>query len=72
MSDLEVNDRNNFDGLKIFSATMAKERAELGDVITRWIVDHADVDIVDRLVRQSSGGDYHCLTILLFFRSKRG
>ncbi len=71
MSDLEVTDCNNFDGLKIFSATMAKERAELGDVITRWIVDHPDVDIVDRLVRQSSGGDYHCLTILLFFRSKR-
>jgi hypothetical protein len=58
-----------FTGVKVFSATKAKEREELGDVINRWIRDHRDVEIVDRVVSQSSDNEFHCLTVVLFFKA---
>ena len=59
-----------FTGAKVFSATKAKERDELGEVITRWLAAHPDVEIVDKVVTQSSDREFHCLTITLFFRPK--
>jgi hypothetical protein len=59
-----------FTGVKVFSATKAKEREELGDNITRWLRSNADLEIVDRIVRQSSDSEFHCLTIVLFYREK--
>lgn len=56
-----------FDGVKVFTATKAREREELGDVITEWIAAHPDVKIVDRVVTQSSDNEFHCLTITLFW-----
>lgn len=58
-----------FTGVKVFSATKAKEREELGEVINRWMRDHKDVEIVDRVVAQSSDNEFHCLTVVLFFRN---
>jgi len=60
-----------FDGVKIFSATKAKERDELGEVITRWIKDHPEYEIVDKCVTQSSDKEFHCLTISIFYREKK-
>ncbi|HZZ83529.1 MAG TPA: hypothetical protein VFE30_03240 [Anaeromyxobacteraceae bacterium] len=57
-----------FTGVKVFSATKAKEREELGDVLTRWLQSNPDVEVVDREVRQSSDNEFHCLTIILFYR----
>ncbi len=57
-----------FTGVKVFSATKAKEREELGEHINRWIRDHRDVEIVDRVVAQSSDNEFHCLTVVLFFK----
>ncbi|MBS2031421.1 MAG: hypothetical protein JST54_26205 [Deltaproteobacteria bacterium] len=57
-----------FTGVKVFSATKAKEREELGEVINRWIRDHREVEIVDRVVTQSSDNEFHCLTVVLFFK----
>ena len=57
-----------FTGVKIFSATKAKEREELGESITRWLQANADLEIVDRVVSQSSDNEFHCLTIVLFYR----
>ena len=58
-----------FDGIKVFSATKRQEREELGDVATRWLQDRADeIEIVDKVVTQSSDQEYHCLTITLFYR----
>jgi len=57
-----------FTGVKIFSATKAKEREELGESITRWLLANADLEIVDRVVSQSSDNEFHCLTIVLFYR----
>ena len=60
----------SFTGVKVFSATKAREREELGETITRWIQANANVEIVDRVVTQSSDDEFHCLTIVLFFRQK--
>jgi hypothetical protein len=60
----------HFSGLKIFSATKAKEREELGEHVTRWLRSNADLEVVDRVVRQSSDNEFHCLTIVLFYREK--
>lgn len=59
-----------FTGVKVFSATKAKEREELGDGVTRWLKSNADLEIVDRVVSQSSDSEFHCLTIVLFYRPK--
>jgi hypothetical protein len=59
-----------FTGVKVFSATKAKEREELGENVTRWLRSNADLEIVDHIVRQSSDSEFHCLTILLFYREK--
>jgi len=59
----------NFTGVKVFSATKAKEREELGETITRWLKANA-VDVVDRVVTQSSDNEFHCLSIVLFFRER--
>ncbi len=59
-----------FTGVKVFSATKAKEREELGDNVTRWLRSNADLEVVDRVVTQSSDNEFHCLTIVLFYREK--
>ena len=59
-----------FTGVRVFSATKAKEREELGESITRWLKSNADLEIVDRVVSQSSDDEFHCLTIVLFYRTK--
>jgi hypothetical protein len=58
-----------FTGVKVFSATKAKDRDELGETVTRWIRSN-DVEIVDRVVRQSSDDEFHCLSIVLFYRQR--
>lgn len=60
----------NFTGLKVFSATKAKERDELGETVTRWMKSNADLEIVDREIRQSSDSEFHCLTIIVFYRQR--
>jgi hypothetical protein len=57
-------------GVKVFSATKAKEREELGDNITRWLRSNADLELVDRIVTQSSDDEFHCLTIVFFYKQK--
>ncbi|HTP49385.1 MAG TPA: hypothetical protein VMK42_01695 [Anaeromyxobacteraceae bacterium] len=59
-----------FTGVKVFSATKAKEREELGENITRWLHSNSDLQVVDRVVSQSSDNEFHCLTIVLFYRQK--
>ncbi len=60
-----------FDGVKVFSATKQKERDELGETVTRWMQEKgAGIEIVDKVVKQSSDSEYHCLSIILFYRHK--
>ena len=55
-------------GAKVFSATKAKEREDLGSHVTRWIRDNPNYKIVDTVVRQSSDNEFHCLTIIVFYK----
>ena len=59
-----------FTGVKVFSATKAKEREELGETVTRWLRANPDLEMVDRVVTQSSDNEFHCLTIVFFYRHK--
>jgi hypothetical protein len=59
-----------FTGVKVFSATKAREREELGENVTRWLKSNADLEVVDRVVRQSSDNEFHCYTIILFYRDR--
>lgn len=56
-----------FTGVKVFTATRAKDREDLGDVITRWLRDNPRVRPVDKVVTQSSDREFHCLTITVFY-----
>jgi hypothetical protein len=63
----EKSSKNRFNGVKIFSATMAQERDRLGERITEWIREHASHEIVDTIVTQSSDEAFHCLVITIFY-----
>ncbi len=62
----------SFTGVKVFSATKAREREELGETVTRWLRSNTDLEVVDRVVTQSSDDEFHCLTIVLFYRDRAG
>jgi hypothetical protein len=59
-----------FTGVKVFSATKAKEREELGESVSRWLRSNGDLEVVDRVVSQSSDNEFHCLAIVLFYRQR--
>jgi hypothetical protein len=54
-------------GAKVFTATKAKDRDELGSVLTRWINDNPRARIIDKVVTQSSDREFHCLSITIFY-----
>ncbi len=59
-----------YDGVKVFSATKASDRDALGDRVTLWLDEQSDITIVDTQVRQSSDQQFHCLSILVFYRRR--
>jgi len=59
-----------FTGVKVFSTTLARDRETMGDTITRWLRENSGLEIVDRVVTQSSDKEFHCLTITLFYRER--
>ena len=71
MTVLRSDDVNQFEGVKVFSATMQPERDRLGDRVAQWITDNPKAEVVDYTARQSSDNGFHCLTIILFYRSRR-
>ncbi len=56
-----------FNGLKVFSATVAEARARLGEEVTAWIAAHTDFVIVEATVTQSSDAEFHCLAITIAY-----
>jgi hypothetical protein len=56
-----------FNGVKVFSATMAQDREALGNKITAWIQSNPHKQIVHTIVTQSSDDAFHCLAITVFF-----
>ena len=57
-------------GLKVFSATKARDREKLGELITDWIRTHPEYEMVDKVVTQSSDAEFHCLTITVLYRPR--
>ena len=60
----------DFTGLKIFSATKAREREEIGDRVTDWIDANTNLEVVGHHVRQSSDNAFHCLTLVLLYKHR--
>lgn len=58
-----------FDGVKVFSATKARERGMLGDRLTEWLDSNPELKVVDTVVTQSSDQEFHCLTITVFYQT---
>ena len=58
-----------YTAVKVFSATKAKEREELGERVSRWI-EETHPEIADTKMLQSSDNEFHCLTIVLFYNKK--
>ena len=59
-----------FNGVKVFSATMVSDRERLGDKVTEWINQNPGLEVRDMVVTQSSDEAFHCLAITLFFWEK--
>ena len=58
-----------FDSVKVFTASRASERIGLGELVTVWRAAHPDSIVTDIAVTQSSDSRFHCVTIIVFFRS---
>jgi hypothetical protein len=54
-------------GVKVFTATKAKERGALGDRITEWLRADPPKSLRDVTVTQSSDEEFHCLTITFLY-----
>ena len=62
-----VGPATRFNGVKVFSATMAQERANLGDRITEWLRARPGLEVADTVVTQSSDAAFHCLAFTIFY-----
>ena len=60
-----------FNGVKVFSATMAQERENLGEKVTIWVREHPQCKVVDTIVTQSSDEAFHCLAITVFYMDEK-
>ena len=59
-----------FTGVKVFSTTLARDRDALSDRITAWLRQNPQIEIVDKVVTQSSDKEFHCLSLTFFFRER--
>ena len=42
----------------------------MGDAVGRWIAEHPELETVDHEVRQSSDRQFHCLSIIVYYRER--
>ena len=59
-----------FDGVSVFSASNPSRRAQIGDDVSDWVETHPDLEIVEVVVKQSSDATHHCLSIVVFYRTR--
>ena len=71
MAQSQTHTTARFNGVKVFSATMAQERENLGEKVTGWIREHPQCQVVDTIVTQSSDEAFHCLAITVFYLEDR-
>lgn len=58
---------NEFNGVKVLSATLARNREELGDKATQWLQDNPSFELVEMRVAQSSDREFHCISLIMFY-----
>jgi hypothetical protein len=58
----------NFNGVKVFTATKAVDRDQLGEKLTEWVKANPKLLPVATRVVQSSDNKFHCLSLVLFFQ----
>jgi len=68
LATLNLVDAQKINTVKVFSATKAKDREQLGARVSAWIEANPDVEIANTVVTQSSDKAFHCLAITLFAR----
>lgn len=56
-----------YNGVKVFSATKARDRQALGERLTEWLDHNPDFEVVNTVVTQSSDAEFHCLTFTVFY-----
>ncbi len=56
-----------FNGVKVFSATMVADRDQLGEKVSAWMASHQQHKITDIVVTQSSDEAFHCIAITVFY-----
>ncbi len=61
----------DFNGVKIFSATMFADRERLGDKVTDWLAQHPQRELHDIVVTQSSDASFHCIAITVFYKDSK-
>ena len=42
----------------------------MGAAISRWLKQHPELEIVEKVVTQSSDKEFHCYTLTLFYLQK--
>ena len=60
----------SFTGVKVFTTTLARDREVMGEAVGRWIVEHPELETVDHEVRLSSDQQFHCLSIVVYYRER--
>ena len=65
------SNNRQFNGVKVFSATMAAPRERLGDTVSEWLAQHPEFEIVEMRVTQSSDASFHCVAITVFYWEER-
>ena len=61
----------DFDGVVVFSETKHMDRKVLGGQVTAWRQSNPEVEIVDKIVTQSSDQSFHCVTITIFYKNSK-
>ena len=56
-----------YQGVKVFTATKAREREDLGKEVTEWLKANPNIKLKNTEVRQSSDNEFHCLSIVIFY-----
>ena len=51
--------------VKVFSATMAKDREVLGEKVTDWLRRNPKVQVDELRTMQSSDEQFHCITVVV-------
>ena len=58
-----------FNAVKVFSATMFKDRDQLGEQVTSWMAANPRHEVTEIRVTQSSDESFHCITMTVFYRA---